>query len=61
MWYSSLARNEGVAEATMQYLQWDVGLLEKIRPKAYNFRFTEAVGDEPWRSELGQCAFELIE
>jgi rhodanese-related sulfurtransferase len=35
MWYPPWARKEGVAEAMMQYLTWEVGLLETMKSETY--------------------------
>ena len=39
MWYPPWARKEGIAEAMMQYLTWEVGLLETVSQETY-VRFT---------------------
>jgi len=39
MWYPPWARKEGVTEAMMQYLTWEVGLLETVSQETY-VRFT---------------------
>ena len=35
MWYPPWARQEGVSEAIMQYLTWEVGLLEALKSETY--------------------------
>lgn len=35
MWYPPWARKEGVTEAMMQYLTWEVGLLESVSQETY--------------------------
>ena len=35
MWYPPWARKEGVEEAMMQYLTWEVGLLDSVAQETY--------------------------
>ena len=35
MWYPPWARKDGVDEAMMQYLTWEIGLLENVAKETY--------------------------
>lgn len=35
MWYPPWARSDGVDEAMMQYLTWEIGLLENVAKETY--------------------------